>query len=1368
MPRLRKNPTEKTRKVVCILSYNRCAYPECLNELVEPATEQSDIYLSAQICHIYSDSARGPRGNPQITENEFNAPDNLIVLCRHHHGIIDGQPESYPADVLKEWKQTHEAKMRKLVSANLENIPLEVFSHSDFPIDLIDQKIKEDVDIIRKTRFFREIDVVNNVLVLGEGIKEKLRAGTDTVRSHALAWCARLLAHKKVETAREYLNLAKQLGTSPEINIAEAFIASYADDKKTALDILDTINSPSSRSAKFLVVAHNGGAESAIDWSKKEGINPDDMDSEGKFSLLNCQLELTRREAAEETVSTLSEHDFASTPALYHSVAITYLLKAVPADFCALVLNQLPLYLRSFPLAADAPAMDAREKAFHYFSKAVNIERQLGCARIASLDDEYALWLQLRNPETTDVGRERLKEKLRDLSSALQLVPFALQFEIDLDITAVEQEIERTRSPDGEMTPESAIARLALVLTRKPKDVANYVERHHDELSKFIGKKQVDILRIEAFSHAGMLDEAEQHLLLLSEDEFSEEDKARLRRMILEASGADPVEIRKEQFNQTNALSDLAILVDKLHEQQNWPELCKFGNKLFQRTRSVVDAERLAVALNNTRKSKELIQFLEDIPSILQQSKHLQMAYCWALYHEGRFSEAQTKLTKIGDPPDGWDYPALSVNLGLALGDWSSLSAYVASEYQARDNRDASQIMQTARLAHHIGSPLAKDLMFVAATKGVDDPEILANAYNLAQTADWKEDETITQYFQRAVELSGDSGSIRRITLEELDKMKTEWDRHEFKIWQMLSRGDIPMFLAGEVLNRTLASFMLFPALANLSESDLRRRGAVPSYSGNRASLPKDIAITRIGIDASALLTLGFLDILNVTFNAFDTIYVPHSTINWLIGEKQKISFHQPSRIRDASRVRDMLATDILERFVSSTVADSDLSAHVGSNLAMLIAEAEKARENDETQHIVVSPSPVYRLGSLMGEEANLTKHAGVLSSCLAVINKLRRRSQITIEEERAARDYLLSHEKPWPQQPDISDNAVLYLDDLAIKYFLNLGVLDKLKAAGFTAIVSPSEVSESNALISYEYNAGEISEIIERILTTIKSHVEKKQIIFGRQPTSNQTEEKHITDHPTIDTTALAEVCDAIIIDDRFINQHAKIGDTGVEAVIFSTLDILDRLVSDGVITSEQNMEYRTQLRRAGYFFIPVREDELIQHLSACVVVEGEIEEKIELKAIRENLLRIRMSDWIQLPKEMFWLETTIKSFIIALKKFWISDTDISKVMVISEWIVKQIDVRGWAHCLNDEGVDDFIKTGRGAYILLLLTSPPDASSDIKKAYWEWVEGRILVQIRDEFPDLYNWIVNQLKQHISDVADMDLAGIDLNKGNTV
>lgn len=1346
----------KTLKVLFALSGNQCAHPECTNTVIEPATEQSDAHVSAQICHIYAISTEGPRGKSGLSQDELNAPSNLILLCRHHHGIVDGQHESYPADKLKKWKQEHEAKVQQDMSANLGNIPIDMFLHPYFPKDLVNQKIKEEVETLRKTRFFGEVDRINNALTLGKRLANgELKGGIDAVRSHALAWCARLLSRsEKIETAKEYLNLAKQLGFCPEINIAEAFIASQAGDKEMAFKTLTAIDSSSARSAAFMVAAHHGGAKGAIDWFEENRISSDDMDSEGKHFLLLCQLELAQWEAAEKTVRRLSDSDFRSTPALYHNAAITYLLRAVPTEFCSLMLDRLPLYSKNFPLASDTLSMEAREAAFRQFSKAAEIERQLNCLRIASIDDEYALWLELRNPKTANIGRKRLEDKLSDLKTAFHLVPLALQFEVALDLTAVEQEIERNTTLHGRVTPEASTARLALVLAKEPKEIASYIEQHYKDLLKFLDKKQIDILQIEALSYAGMLDKAKRYLLLLLKDGLSKEDASRLRRIIAEVSDADPVELRKEQFKQTNALKDLVMLVDKLHEQQNWLELCEFGNDLFQRTRSITDAERLAVALTNAQKSAELIKFLKTFPEILLQSKHLQMSYCWALYDEGHLIEARTELEKISDAPDNWNPRELSVKLGIALVDWSSLSAYVAHEYQARDNRSALELVQAAQLAHRLDLPQARDLTFVAASKGSHDPAVLVATYHLAATAGWDNEKIVTQWIQRAAKLSGEHGPIQMMALEDLVDRKPEWDRHEFKTWRMLGQGEIPMFVAGKALNRTLVSLMLFPALANQSKLDPRRKGAIPAYSGNRSSLLLNDPVMTIGIDASALLTLGFLNLLDTTLDAFETVYISHSTPNWLLEEKQETAFHQPSRIRDASQVRNMLATDSLEKFTPSIVADNNLSNQVGNNLAMLIAEAEKFRGEDETQHIVVCPSPVYRLGSFMNKEADLTKHANVISSCLSIVEKLRQKGQLTADEENIARAYLQLHEKPWPQQPDISDGAVLYLDDLTIEYFLHLGILGKLKAAGFIAVASPNKVSEFNALISYEFNADKVDKTVERIRAALNSRIESGKIKVGRRRKLEHSEEQFMTHHPTVDAVALAEFCDAVIIDDRFVNQHANIGDADMKASIFSTLDILDRLVSTGVITSNQRMEYRTRLRDAGYFFIPVQDDELVHHLNVCMDTNKKFNETAELKAIRENILRVRMSDWPQLPKEMPWLDTTTKVFITALKGLWKVDVDLSKVKAVSDWIVEQIDTRGWAHRLDAKSADDIIKTGQGNRVFLLLTPLIDAPKNIQDAYWEWVEDRVLIPIKEQFPKIYDWIVNLHKQQISGLVD--------------
>jgi hypothetical protein len=113
---------KETLKVLFALSGNQCANPECTNTLIEPATEKSDALVIAHICHIYAISTDGPRGKSGFTEEELNSPDNLILLCRNHHAVVDGQHETYPAYMLKKWKQTHESEMRKRLTSDLESI----------------------------------------------------------------------------------------------------------------------------------------------------------------------------------------------------------------------------------------------------------------------------------------------------------------------------------------------------------------------------------------------------------------------------------------------------------------------------------------------------------------------------------------------------------------------------------------------------------------------------------------------------------------------------------------------------------------------------------------------------------------------------------------------------------------------------------------------------------------------------------------------------------------------------------------------------------------------------------------------------------------------------------------------------------------------------------------------------------------------------------------------------------------------------------------------------------------------------------------------------------------------------------------------
>lgn len=104
-------------------------------------------------------------------------------------------------------------------------------THQYYPTKIVDEKIIDETDILRKSRFFMEFDRVGYSLTLARKLTEgELSGGSDSVRSKALGWCVRLLSDEQLEKAESYLKQAREIGPCPEIDIAAAFIASRKGD----------------------------------------------------------------------------------------------------------------------------------------------------------------------------------------------------------------------------------------------------------------------------------------------------------------------------------------------------------------------------------------------------------------------------------------------------------------------------------------------------------------------------------------------------------------------------------------------------------------------------------------------------------------------------------------------------------------------------------------------------------------------------------------------------------------------------------------------------------------------------------------------------------------------------------------------------------------------------------------------------------------------------------------------------------------------------------------------------------------------------------------------------------------------------------
>ncbi len=98
--------SDKTRKVLWGRSGNRCAF--CRQELVLARTDADPESVVGDECHIASAAEHGPRHAEGWSPEQFGDIENLLLLCRVHHKLIDDQPETYTSQLLQHMKVNHE------------------------------------------------------------------------------------------------------------------------------------------------------------------------------------------------------------------------------------------------------------------------------------------------------------------------------------------------------------------------------------------------------------------------------------------------------------------------------------------------------------------------------------------------------------------------------------------------------------------------------------------------------------------------------------------------------------------------------------------------------------------------------------------------------------------------------------------------------------------------------------------------------------------------------------------------------------------------------------------------------------------------------------------------------------------------------------------------------------------------------------------------------------------------------------------------------------------------------------------------------------------------------------------------------------
>lgn len=97
--------TDRARKLLWGKSGNRCAICRVLLSVEKPGSLDGTLF--GEEYHIISKSKQGPRYEEKENFN-YDSYENLILLCRNHHSLIDQQCEKYTAKLVIKIASNHE------------------------------------------------------------------------------------------------------------------------------------------------------------------------------------------------------------------------------------------------------------------------------------------------------------------------------------------------------------------------------------------------------------------------------------------------------------------------------------------------------------------------------------------------------------------------------------------------------------------------------------------------------------------------------------------------------------------------------------------------------------------------------------------------------------------------------------------------------------------------------------------------------------------------------------------------------------------------------------------------------------------------------------------------------------------------------------------------------------------------------------------------------------------------------------------------------------------------------------------------------------------------------------------------------------
>jgi tetratricopeptide (TPR) repeat protein len=1223
----------------------------------------------------------------------------------------------------------------------------------EFLAKAITEKAQAVLDSILRRRSIPTVDALGEIVALAGRLDNRgdLQFCAKPVQLKIYLWAARLHAQnsERIAAAREFRAKALAIDAAADTKIIDAWVSANSGDVVGGLGGLRDLHTPDARSNLLGMLSLHQGKQHALEWLDANGSSDTKLlTAVGWKNAAALLAEAGRWEEAAARLKALPEDCIVDCPDIPFVDGFVNAALTLPLFIRARVLT-VQVFEKQIEALQGAEVAGHRLRALRCFDVAKQLLSDLGEKVRAAGAETWRAWLLLNEPSSRQEGERIVTEAMRDGAKAVDYVQLAYTFGIPFDSAPLEHYLA-IRELAGGLSPPEVAAKLAIYRhTRSKPEVVSFVERERNSLSTVVTAEGYWALLVIALVEAGQIERAEQmlndHREDLGDDFERLKDQIRLRR------GEDVLQSFETRFLETDADIDLMALCDNLAHGEDVDKLRRYAIELFRRQKNVRNAHRVCDALTRMDRHRELVDFLGDADDLVEIDNDLALVKGWSLLHLGRLIEAklideQLRRTRK-DPND----VRLEITLALATGTWEEFADILSREWRERDKREPRYLLQLARLVGDIDKDRALELAREATRKAPDNPDVLGAASLVAYRLG--HDEQATPWMVEAARLSPPDGPVKTGGIRDLVDFAMAAADTTRGVQEAVSTARVPLHMAAPFWKMPLTRLFVSQPHDNERERDPRRRTVIPIRHGVRGILDMS-PVKTIAADVTSLLLLTELDLLRVVERRFERIGIAWSTMELLLTEIQSCRFHQPSRIAAAKKLRELIVNNNIGTLLSSAEPPLELVHETGPVLAELLQAAK------QTSGRVVRPLPIYRVQSFMQQNADLGEYASVVMTTLQFVDALEAEAVLDGQTSECARQMLTPLEVGEPLGTSCVGEGPVFLDGLALAYLYSAGLLDDLHRSDREFRIHRSTATEIEQLIQTEAEADRAIEVLTRLRIWLRDGIAAGRVIVMPRPRPFEEEDLGVQTRVLQELVSDIGTADAVLIDDRMVGSQGRVTDrSGRAAPIVDTLDLLHDLAGAGLLSPRERFHAHHVLRARGFMCIPLELEEIEGYLATRGPdgVTGRLVENAELRAIRENLQRLRSTTIVQQPAETPYLDRMRLTGFIAMRNVWQDNSiPIPTAVARTEWLWHNLMSTpiDWAHTIIDSTGVIAPRAGfmNEASSLLLAILTPDLER--AQAFRKWVETTVLAPLEMASPDILDDLAGFVHSRIRGFAD--------------